>query len=154
MNRHDRFLSEHDVQLLSESLDPQPLTDERKSALQARLMARINAPADELFIVRAGDGEWFPLMPGITVKHLHTDPKTGSVTSLWRVEPGTVTPAHPHDEDEECLVLAGEIVIGEHTLRAGDYLLGKPGVNHPEVYSPNGALLPLRGHLYEPPAAP
>ncbi|MEO0974510.1 MAG: cupin domain-containing protein, partial [Pseudomonadota bacterium] len=87
---------------------------------------------------------------GIRIKLLHEDPQTGAQTTLWRVDPGITVDGHAHEMDEECLVLEGDLEIGGERLVAGDYLLGRRGVDHPEVSSPSGALLLLRSQPYLP----
>lgn len=95
--------------------------------------------------VRAQEGSWRPMAPGVTVKTLWRDRRSGRWSALLRVEPGAVYPPHDHDEDEECLVLEGELRFGDLLLKAGDFHLARKGHRHPEASSPGGCLLYLSG---------
>lgn len=90
------------------------------------------------------DAGWEPYSPGIAIKRLHVDADAGMRSFLLRLAPGAVADAHHHPADEECLVLEGELVIGDLTLRAGDYHLAPKGVPHPALEAPAGALLFVR----------
>ncbi|MGH8501207.1 MAG: cupin domain-containing protein [Gammaproteobacteria bacterium] len=62
-----------------------------------------------------------------------------------RREPGARLPAHVHVADEECLVLEGELHLGEGViLKAGDYHFAPRGLPHGAAERPSGALLFLR----------
>ena len=58
--------------------------------------------------------------------------------------PGTVVPEHSHSLDEERMVLEGKLRVGPEELGPGDYLLGKKGIDHPEITTAEGALLLIR----------
>jgi anti-sigma factor ChrR (cupin superfamily) len=77
------------------------------------------------------------------MKVLHHD--EGILSYLLRLAPGASLPAHRHPVDEECLVLEGEMHIGDLVLPAGGYHLGRRGVLHDRLTSPGGALIFLRG---------
>jgi anti-sigma factor ChrR (cupin superfamily) len=74
---------------------------------------------------------------------LHHDGDT--LSYLLRLEAGAALPAHRHPQDEECLVLEGEMHIGELVVPTGGYHLGRKGVLHDRLTSPAGALIFLRG---------
>ncbi len=97
--------------------------------------------------IRAGGGAWQAYAPGIAKKPLHIDPEAGMQSFLLRLDPGAVADAHDHPADEECLVLEGELVIGDLVLRAGDYHLAPKGVPHKALEAPTGALLFVRAAL-------
>jgi len=54
---------------------------------------------------------------------------------------------HVHGQDEECMVLEGEVRIGDLVVRAGAYHLAPRGVAHEPISSEHGALLFLRGAI-------
>ena len=97
--------------------------------------------------IRADGGDWQPYAPGIVKKPLHVDMEAGTQSFLLRLDPGAVADAHDHPADEECLVLEGELVIGDLVLRAGDYHLAPKGVPHKALEAPTGALLFVRAAL-------
>ena len=117
------------------------LTPNRVANMRARVMSGL---ADSTEVVRAGDGEWKDLLPGISIKTLHVDREHGTQTSLWRLAAGARIPRHPHSKDEECLVLEGSITHDGATYGQGDFLYTRPGLRHKEFFAPNGALLMIR----------
>jgi quercetin dioxygenase-like cupin family protein len=81
-------------------------------------------------VVSSARTEWTARgIPGISVKVLRRD-ENGQSSSLVRFEPGAKFPAHDHPAGEEVFVLEGEVQIGRHHLKAGDYLYAPPGVKH------------------------
>lgn len=127
---------------LATALPGRPLPPERKAALRARVLAR--AGEATTLVLRADQGEWRPLCPGIEVKSLRRDLAGGSETSLWRLQPHARVPGHGHASEEECLVLNGAVLVDGQTYSSGDYLLAGPGVEHAPVASGQGALLLIR----------
>ena len=47
-----------------------------------------------------------------------------------RFAPGATFPAHDHPAGEEVFVIEGEVRIGRHHLKTGDYLYTPPGGIH------------------------
>lgn len=93
--------------------------------------------------VRADEGEWREMAPGVQTKSLWRDGDAGSM--LLRLQPGACVGAHAHQIDEECLMLDGEAFLGDTLLRAGDYQLAPAGTCHGELASDVGALLFVHG---------
>jgi hypothetical protein len=91
--------------------------------------------------VRAGEGKWEPLVPGIDRKMLWHDRDKKRITFLIRAQPGAEFPAHQHDEDEEAYVLSGDLSFDDLVLSAGDYHLARPGVRHPVGRTKGGCML-------------
>lgn len=118
--------------------------------LRRRLLnaVRTAAPAqpDVHLTIHAAEGNWFEILPGITVKMLRQDDI--SCSYLLRLAPRASLPAHPHTLDEECVVLAGDVWLGDVQARAGDFHLARGGTPHGEIRSEGGCLLYLRGENY------
>lgn len=111
--------------------------------VRERLMDRI-APRPEIprVLVRAHEGTWLPLgADGVTWRPLFTDESTGNITSLVKLEPGAVYPAHRHFGLEHCYVLEGDVVFNDHVLQAGDYEVAMASTAHSTVTSAKGCLL-------------
>ncbi len=123
------------------ALSPGNLPPERVANLRARVMAAV---AGGTQVLRAAEGEWRRLLPGVTIKTLHVDREHGTQTSLWRLEAGARIPPHPHTKDEECLVLEGAITHDGVHYRQGDFLFTRPGLRHKDFVAPEGALLMIR----------
>jgi len=114
--------------------------------LRARVLGRVHATAATTGVMsRASAGMWKPVSPGIEVKTLFYDEAQRMVSFLLRAQPGAQLPAHHHHAYEECLVLQGEFTLGDVTLRAGDFELGRPGEAHPAATTHTGVLVYLRG---------
>lgn len=114
------------------------------ATVRARLHKRIRASA-AITTIQAGDGEWAPFSSKVSIKVLRRDVDTQSY--LLRLEPGAVLLPHVHGHDEECMVLEGEVRIGELLVRQGAYHLAPKGVPHEPIRSEHGALLFLRGAI-------
>jgi anti-sigma factor ChrR (cupin superfamily) len=128
--------------LLAETAAPRP----PNPALRARVTARIAAyeAVKPLADVRPHDGGWvYAGAPGVDMRRLFRDKETGRTTILLRMEPGARIPAHRHGDDEQCLVVSGDIRWGELVYREGDFVVMGKGSNHPEIYSEGGNVLLL-----------
>lgn len=117
------------------------------AALWSRLSEAVEREraASLLTTVRQGEGAWIAIGPGLEKKHLYQDPQTGLESCLIRMQPGATFEAHYHANAEECLVLEGDLRIGDVQLKAGDYQVAAPGTHHPVLSSRNGAVLYVRG---------
>ncbi len=121
------------------------------AALRDRVLAQARTDArfrEGLRTIRADEG-WISFAPGIDVKMLFRDEAAGTKSFLARLAPGVTMPAHDHGANEECIVLEGEITLGDITIRAGDYHLAKGGAHHGALSTRTGALLYLRAGFGE-----
>ena len=83
---------------------------------------------------------WEPTpYPGVDVKVLYRDP-SGTTTSLTRMAPGAVLPAHRHVGLEQSYVLEGTLVDDDGACTAGNYVWRRPGSVH-KAWSPDGCLV-------------
>ncbi|HXN10482.1 MAG TPA: cupin domain-containing protein [Steroidobacteraceae bacterium] len=126
---------------LSAAIAPAAMAPERVADLRERVMAGV---AGTTQVLRAADGEWKQLLPGVKIKTLHVDREHGTQTSLWRLAAGARIPPHPHTKDEECLVLEGSITHEGIVYGQGDFLFTRPGLRHRDFIAPEGALLMIR----------
>ncbi len=118
------------------------------AALWGRIDAVLNQPPKAApfgTTVRADEGQWKRLAKGVEKKLLLRDREAGIESYLLRMAPGSRLPAHRHRITEECLVLEGELSIGEFSFAAGDFHAVAPGERHPEIFSAAGALVYIRG---------
>ncbi len=114
------------------------------AAARARLRARVLERAAGIHVVRADEGRWIEVLPGIRIKRLRAEPGNSRETTLWRLAAGSEIPAHDHDDDEECLVLEGSIEQDGIRYVSGDYLHARKGSLHRPLRAPAGALLLIR----------
>lgn len=93
--------------------------------------------------VRSNEGGWTQVQDGFYKKELWSD---GIISSqFYRLEPGAFLEGHWHPLDEECMILNGEIFLGDILLQEGDYHWAPKGSRHLDIMSETGALLFVRG---------
>lgn len=125
-----------------------------RDALFARLRAEVQAASPartQHLTLRADEGRWLDLGQGVRMKPLNRE--RGMLSYLLELAPGASLPEHGHDEDEECIVLSGDVWLGEVHAGAGDFHLARKGVPHGRIYSEGGCMLFLRGARPELPRA-
>lgn len=133
------------VSTMAASIAGEPLPPPRNRALRERVLARLAGVRSSLVTIRADEGQWVPLAPGVGFKLLHQDAAYRSF--LLRLAPGAELAPHDHKDDEECVVLQGEARLGDVRVAAGDYHLAPKGVPHGRIVSATGALLFLRAAI-------
>jgi ChrR Cupin-like domain len=69
------------------------------------------------------------------------------VSMLVRVAPGARLPGHGHGLDEDCMMLEGELFIGDILMRAGDFQHAPRDGRHLAGSSEDGALFYFHGAL-------
>lgn len=118
------------------------------ASLRDRLLDRIRNQArpsqptiPPLTFVKASEGEWLEMAPGITAKILYLDPVSRRATALVRMVPGSVYAPHRHAEPEEFFVLEGGCFCGGQELVVGDYHRAEAGTEHHDTSSDTGCLL-------------
>jgi quercetin dioxygenase-like cupin family protein len=83
----------------------------------------------------------------VQVKVLRMNRERQDQTVLIRMQPGAIVVGHRHSQEEECLILEGEVFIGEHRLMQGDMHVARPGAVHSPIRAPGGALLLIRSEM-------
>ena len=78
---------------------------------------------------------------GIFLHRLEVDQKQQRVVALVRMEPGARFPPHSHDEAEQCVVLHGDLRLGQRRMVAGEYRYWRPGEPQPAQTTEEGCLL-------------
>jgi len=142
----DEMLAPDAEQALFEALKPAPMPAERAAMLKSRVLSRAKAaPTPRLDTIHSADGEWKPFLPRIAIKVLRRE--AGTQSYLLRLDPGAVLLPHEHPDEEECMVLEGQVRIGDIVASQGDYHLAPKGVDHSAIVSDQGALLFLRGAI-------
>jgi anti-sigma factor ChrR (cupin superfamily) len=140
------------IDSLAAAVAPVELPAADRDALHARILQRIRQEAPPgTMTIRAAEMHWVTAGPGVEVKVLRTNAERNDQTVLIRMQPGSVVVGHRHTQEEECLVLEGEVFIGEHRLGQGDMHVAHPGVKHAPIRAPHGALLMIRSE--RPPAS-
>lgn len=111
-----------------------------------RIEAQISETTEAPTIVKQAvdEGQWCAVCHGVSRKILAQSGNGTWRSSMLRFDAGAVLASHPHKDLEECVVVEGEIFIGEDHLTAGDYQICQPGSIHPAISSPKGALVFVR----------
>src|SRR5262245_45186048 len=144
-------LDEEALIALAEAIPPAELQAQQRASMRARVMERIaDAPPADTETVRGSQVEWREAWPKVWVKVLRADVVADVQITLMRFEPGGRIPGHAHRSEEECYVIEGEVLVGSHLVRAGDFHVAHAGGKHPDLFSSNGALVMLRSELHRP----
>ena len=123
----------------------------QRESMRARVMERVaDVQPAGTETVRGGDVAWREAWPKVWVKVLRADIDADVQITLMRFEPGGRIPGHAHRSDEECYVIEGEVLVGSHLVRAGDFHLARAGGTHPDLSSAGEALVMLRSELHRP----
>lgn len=96
-------------------------------------------------LARAGDIAWEPLRQGVQIKPLFA--QGDRISMLVQFEPGASVPAHGHGHGEECLMVDGDLFLGDVLLREGDFQFAPVGTAHGELQSDVGCLLYFHGAI-------
>jgi anti-sigma factor ChrR (cupin superfamily) len=83
----------------------------------------------------------------VKIKVLLVDQKADFQSFLLRLAPGCQLPAHDHRAIEECLLLEGDMIIGDRQYAIGDYHAALPGSRHALISSRDGGLVFIRSEL-------
>lgn len=97
--------------------------------------------SDGLTFVKASEGTWWKVAPGVTAKLLSFDPVSRRTTTVLRIAPRTSYGPHRHTAVEELLVLEGGCSIAGRELTVGDYHRAEAGTVHHDTSTDEGCLL-------------
>jgi anti-sigma factor ChrR (cupin superfamily) len=97
---------------------------------------------------RAADGVWEPSdVAGVSLRVLHVDRSSNQFTALVRMASGASYPRHVHGGPEQCLVLEGDLHVGDDVLGPGDYQRAEAGSLHGVQTTERGCLLMITSSL-------
>jgi anti-sigma factor ChrR (cupin superfamily) len=100
-------------------------------------------PSQTLLSIRADQGSWKEVQPGMLIKCLFVDEVNQYTTSLVRMLPGTRLPMHRHKGVEQFFVLEGDCHVHDEVLGPGDYHRAEAGSIHESTYTESGTLFLL-----------
>lgn len=112
---------------------PQP-----EAATEFSLPMSLFSPPAQLFSLRAEEGEWQEIGPGMTTKTLFVDSSRGLITSLVRMSAGSSLPPHKHRGEEQFYVLEGDCIVHGTRLGPGDFHRAAPGSIHQSTFTVSG----------------
>jgi anti-sigma factor ChrR (cupin superfamily) len=91
------------------------------AAIRPRVLDQSIPGAHESRTVRANEGKWKTVEPGVEVRKLSVDKNRGTVTLMIRMAPNAILSAHDHEGPEDSYVIAGSCRIGAVELGTGDF---------------------------------
>lgn len=86
---------------------------------------------------------WQPLRAGVDICPLYGE--GAALSMLARLQPGARVPAHPHGIDEECLMVEGDLFLGDLLLREGEFQFAPQGSQHGDLFADSPCLLFFHG---------
>lgn len=86
---------------------------------------------------------WEPLRPGVLLKPLFGVGER--VSMLARLDKGGSVPTHAHTCAEECLMVQGDMFLGDVLLLEGEYQWAPGGSNHEMLHSDVGCVVFIHG---------
>lgn len=92
---------------------------------------------------RADGAAWEDFAPGIRRRVLWQEGT--EIGYLARASEGAAVPSHGHHHDEECLMLEGDLFLGDILIREGDFQLAPAGRVHGLVQAGSDCMVYLRG---------
>jgi quercetin dioxygenase-like cupin family protein len=98
-----------------------------------RIGARVDALEKQKAMgrtLRADEGEWIALVPGVRFKELHRNVALERWTILVDAAPGATFPAHEHAQDEEIFMISGDLAFADTELGPGDFHFSPAGSTH------------------------
>lgn len=90
--------------------------------------------------VRANEGKWTAIAPGVRLKKLSSDRARNTVTVLMEMQPGSSVPPHEHHHPEDSYIISGSARLGDLVLFAGDFHHVEAGTRHESITSDDGCL--------------
>lgn len=94
-----------------------------------------------LTFVKAAEGTWRGIAPGVKAKLLSFDPTSRRTTTVLRFAPGTRYAPHRHAAVEELYVLEGGCSVAGCEMTVGDYHRAEAGTVHHDTSTDEGCLL-------------
>ncbi len=101
----------------------------------------LQQPTKGLTFIRASEGTWRGIAPGVMAKLLSFDPTSRRTTTVLRFAPGASYAPHRHTAVEELYVLEGGCSIAGREMTVGDYHRAEAGTVHHDTSTDEGCLL-------------
>jgi len=108
---------------------------------EARAHGSADRAAAGFHFLRAAQGAWVELAPGVAHKLLAGRPGEPPATYLIRLAPGAVVETHTHSAVEHCYVLSGDLLVAGERLAAGDYHEAPAASVHRSLRTETGCVL-------------
>lgn len=96
---------------------------------------------NNLTFIKASEGTWRDIAPGVTAKVLSFNPALRRMTTLLRLAPSSNYAPHHHMDTEELYVLQGGCSIAGRAMTIGDYHRAEAGTEHYNTTTDEGCML-------------
>lgn len=128
-------------------------------ALRGRLLERFasetaaRSAMSRTVVARSDEIPWEESgIPGVRIKRLFVDQKRRRMAALLLMDRGVTFPPHAHGDDEEFILIEGDLRIDDETvMKAGDYQRANAGSQHGPQTTENGCLLFLLSSVEDVP---
>lgn len=116
---------------------------DKSSVVKEYLGGLLPAQGPPSLTVYASDTrDWQPITKGVYKKHLNA--QGDRISYFLRLEIDAELQDRVAIQDEECMVLQGEVFFGDRLLQAWDYQVTFKGASHGKLYTDVGVLLFIR----------
>jgi anti-sigma factor ChrR (cupin superfamily) len=120
-----------------------------RKAVRLRLLDQLAAepktpalPANNALVAtRYQEIQWKEIQPGVFAKVLYKDPVARTVSTLYRLAPGTTFTEHTHAGSEQCFILEGDFIVNGESFGPGDFHCATPGSTHELITTTQGTVL-------------
>lgn len=125
-----------------------PKATMKTTPLEKHLTAALQGRQADLLTRRADDTAWEDTaVPGVRIRVLNVNEASNEFVALVRMAAGAAYPSHNHGGPEQCLVLDGDLRVGDEVLKAGDYQFAPEGSRHGVQTTETGCLLFITSSL-------
>lgn len=136
---------EMELSRFSEVVEPSVPPHRVWNAIDRRIGRKNTALPVGVEAVPHDQGEWWQLDEGVDVKSLFIDDEQDTESFLLRIMPGCRVEQHQHDGfHDECIVVEGDIIVGDVQFGPGDFHVATSGSVHPPLSSEHGGILYVR----------
>jgi predicted ChrR family anti-sigma factor len=123
-------------------------TTTKATPLEKHLTAALQGSQANLLTRRADENAWEDTaVPGVRIRVLNVNEAANEFVALVRMAAGASYPSHNHGGPEQCLVLDGDLRVGDEVLKPGDYQFAPEGSRHGVQTTETGCLLFITSSL-------
>ena len=123
------------------------LVQETIEAVAAEHSHAVGGALPELYVQYAAEALWTTVAEGVTMRMLYLDRTLRRFAALLQLSPGVRYAAHRHPGPEDCLVLEGDLRLGDQVLGPGDYQHAQAGTWHDEQWTETGCVCLITGAM-------
>ncbi|MBI1759795.1 MAG: cupin domain-containing protein [Acidobacteria bacterium] len=96
---------------------------------------------NQLVATRYREIHWKDCGNGVLAKLLFKDPVARTITTLYKLAPGTTFTEHTHPGAEQCFILEGDFIVNGECFGPGDFHCATRGSTHQHITTTQGTTL-------------